>query len=249
METGAKEAELQFFQMTENVLGTLPMTLLVSAGIKSYHETHDEPVRSVREKTIAHALQMYPSIKRCHIFGVAGIRCLQTALEETFKAHGLNVSLDSLFDILLDTGKGNYAISVVIYFWFLRSVEMVNAALEKGEEVLRFGTRNESRITFVAPRKIDELSIKNGDMAVFDLLSNVKDNSELLANANSEEVRKEARRRIIRFSHHVGWLLHRAFPERAKEVFQQVCVCFISAVAMLVMKHYEQEITKLASPE
>jgi hypothetical protein len=248
MESDPREAEVQFFRVTEDILGTLPMTSLVSAGIKSYHDTHEDPVRSVREKTIAHALQMHnQGIKRCHIFGVAGIRCLQTALEETLKAHGFDVSLETMFGNLLDTK--NYAVSVIINFWFLRSVEMVNAALEEGGDVLRFGSNRDSRITFAAAKKIDELMVKDEDKTVFDFLSNVEDNGELLTKARSESVRKDARERIVRFSHHVGWMLNRAFGNDAKHVFQQVCVCFMSAVAMLVMKHYEQEMKKLASPQ
>jgi len=249
MESDPREAEVQFFRVTEDILGTLPMTVLVSAGIKSYHDTHEDPVRSVREKTIAHALQMHnQGIKRCHIFGVAGIRCLQTALEETLKAHGFDVSLEQMFGNLLDTKK-NYAVSVIINFWFLRSIEMVNAALEEGHDVLRFGSKNDTRITFAAAKTNDELLVKDEEKTVFDFLSNVEDNGELLAKARSEQVRSDAREKIVRFSHHVGWILNRAFGEEAKRVFQQVCVCFMSAVAMLVMKHYEQEMKKLASPQ
>jgi hypothetical protein len=243
------QQDVHLFQAAEATLGTLPFSMLASAGIKSYHENHSEPIKSIREKTIQRAVELRGQVKPYQLMSVASIRCFQTALEETLRANGLDVALHDLFDILLSPKDATYATKVLIYYWFFKSTMMVNHALESGSPILRFGKHGEGRITLAAPENADQLLLQESDRSLFKFLSNVSDDS-LFEKAKEASVRQAARDHILRFAHHVGWILDQAFGERAKEVFREVCVCFISGVAMLVLEYYEGEAKKvLNSPQ
>jgi hypothetical protein len=228
------------FAVAQGLLGVpFPAVNLVTSGIDTYDNTSSS-YPDARERTIEYALKIYPEIRFADIFGVAGIRCFQVALEETFAQRGLPVSLGVVFDILLkknvdEDDRHFFAVSIVIAEAFTNMVALINQSVHAsnaaGRHYLQFGS-NHVALTIPLPK-----TLKTMKKDMFVVLSTTEDDS-LYALVQSEDVRENALERLQRFADSLMWLMKSSFEEDdAAQQFQHACMYFMSAMGILVMKY------------